>query len=145
MSFNELTFSPNLIMTGWVNKLVWCSHFKSHFLGHGIRRCPKKCWKICKPKFCTRRVCKQYKCGYRAVCHRVTRYRIVKRSYKDNVGGTYIIKYRTSKVPYSVNVCKNIPKYCTRCRVQKYSCGKQCRKVCKQVKVRLFISAWFYM
>ena len=117
----------------------------SRILGYGIYHCPKKCYPICKPKFCTHRVCKQYQCGYRAVCHKVTRYRIVKKTYKVKVVGLYyparyVIKYRTFKVPYSVNVCKNIPKYCTRCWLHKYGCGYQCRKVCKQVKVRLFIS-----
>ena len=110
--------------------------------GHGHFQviCPKKCWKVCRAKYCSRRVCKQYQCGYRAVCHKVKRYRVVKKSYKVNVGDLYypryVVKYRTYKVPYYGKVCKKVAKYCTRCWVRKYQCGKRCKTVCRKQKVR---------
>ena len=101
------------------------------------------CGKICKPKYCSRKVCKIVLCGYKLVCHLVVRYRIVK--YKVKIPkygfGYYGPKYvwKVKKVPYTVKVCKKIPKSCKKCHLVTYICGKRCRTVCKYRKVGVCI------
>lgn len=97
------------------------------------------CYPICKPKYCSKKICKTVLCGHRLICHYIVRYRIVKYKVKlPHYGGYYGPRYvwKVRKVPYKVKVCKKIAKYCKKCHLVTFVCGKRCRTVCKYRKVR---------
>ena len=99
--------------------------------------CKPICSLICKKKACSRRICKRVGCGSSKACRSITKYRLVKYKVKlpysyDYYGPQYAIKVK--KVPYSISKCYLIPKYCTKCNIVSYICGKTCQKVCKKTK-----------